>query len=84
MPAKTWLRGEQITKMGTIQYKMNGWQFVVTSKNEESGMLDLVDEIIAIFEPKIRNFENLPKEAEVLLSCIVYPAEYCPALVVSA
>lgn len=79
-PTKTWLRGDPVTDNATIQYKMNGWQVVVSTESGKTSMLELVDELISIFGNKVENFKKLPKEAEVLLSCIVFPHKYCPEL----
>ena len=78
-PSKTWSKGDNKIKEGTIKYKSNGWEIGIERKNVLH--IDaLLDEIITILLPIKNQLTNLDKCSK-KISIIVYAKKIMPSFV---
>lgn len=77
-PCNTWLKGDIIDKTGkaTIAHKQNGWEIcselASNNKSDHFELQSCISNILDTIKPFRDNFKNLPAEAFIELSCVIY------------
>ncbi len=72
-PHEIWLKGDKRTPRSSLLYESNGWLIATPlSSIQESNLEKQIDLLMAIIEPAVDMFKNLPENIEIDVSCPFY------------